>query len=314
VSASASPIETEPAAAPLAVVVAVAFVVAAAVSEPSVVAVPLSSVAAPRTLEMAIATAGLIETPGPVAPAVAVVVAVLVDAAVNVVAPKPVSAAPAPTVARVSISIRLSATAAPMPKELPPAAVLGSAFAVEVEVDVATSATAAPPALLLDPEFSTASVPRLTMLSASDPATPTDPPPAPLEASAPKLEALVVEVRFSPTVDTVPEIELSARTSARSMATPTPTLALPPPTAAPSAFALASTIADAVSESAPGELRLAPAGTSAMAVTFATFTAIAAPTLTLPPLVDALGVLGALVLPPPLFDWVVAAKLRSPAS
>src|SRR5687768_8104480 len=54
-------------------------------------------------------------------------------------------------------------------------------------------------------------------------------------------------------------------------------------------------------------------GTADVAATLAMLSATAAATLTLLPLlVDALGAAGAVVLPPPLADWVVVAKLRSP--
>jgi hypothetical protein len=71
VSATATPIETEPAAAPSAFVAAEAVVEAAAASEPTLVGAPAASVATERTLTIATATAGAIETPAPVAPAFA---------------------------------------------------------------------------------------------------------------------------------------------------------------------------------------------------------------------------------------------------
>src|SRR5688500_3646534 len=113
----AAPIETDPAAAPLAVVFAVAPVVADAVSEPSAVGTPAPSVAELRTLEIASATAGTTDVPGPVAPARAAVVVVLVLAALSVIAPAPISDAPAPMAARVSTSTMLSATEAPIPTD-----------------------------------------------------------------------------------------------------------------------------------------------------------------------------------------------------
>jgi hypothetical protein len=124
----------------------------------------------------------------------------------------------------------------------------------------------------------------------------------------------VVALSVRPAELVAPEISLLLATVARLIATPTPTLAVPPPVADPSALALASTVDDEMSESAPPVEMLTPAGTSALALTSAMFTATAAPTLTLPPEVLALGVAEAPLPPPPLEDWVPVAKLRWLAS
>jgi hypothetical protein len=154
----------------------------------------------------------------------------------------------------------------------------------------------------------------LTVFRASEPATPTEPPPAPEEASAEKLAAaLVVAARVTPTAETVPAIEVSDTTFAKVIATPTPTLAEPPPVADPSAFVVAVTVAEDVSESAPAALIEVAAGTSARTNVSVTLRATAAPTETLPPEVEALG--GEAAEPPPPFaELVDEAKLRSPAT
>lgn len=152
------------------------------------------------------------------------------------------------------------------------------------------------------------------MFKPSEPATPTEPPPAPEAASAEKLAAAdVVAETVTPTADTVPAIEDSERTFARFSATPTPTFAEPPPVAEPSAFEVTDTVTEELSESAPAATIETPAGTTAREKTSVTFSASAAPTETEPPEVEALG--GVTAVPPPPFAVLVEdAKLRSPAN
>jgi hypothetical protein len=153
----------------------------------------------------------------------------------------------------------------------------------------------------------------LTMFKASEPATPTEPPPAPEEASAEKLAAALVDAeRETPTAETVPEIDASERTFASVIATPTPTFALPPPVAEPSAFEVAVTVAAELSESAPAAVITVAAGTSARTNVSVTLSATAAPTETGPPEVEALGGLAA-EPPPPFAELVEDANDRSPA-
>jgi hypothetical protein len=212
VSASARPIDVEPVAAPSAIVVALAFVVAEALIDSNDVPGPAARLALLFTFEIATAIAGATDTPAPVAPAFAVVVITCVVLAVNVVADAPVSTPPTPTPADASSSTRFSATDAPIPRLDPPTSVFGSAFAAEVEFEIALMLTA-PPFAFSEPSTTIATVSTFAMLRASDPATPTDPPPAPLLASASKLPAAeVVADNVAPAELAAPEIEASLRT------------------------------------------------------------------------------------------------------
>ena len=158
--------------------------------------------------------------------------------------------------------------------------------------------------------FTCASVAILTMFKPREPATPTEPPPAPEEPSAEKPpDPFVEEVSEIPTAVTEPVIEVSARTVARLIATPTPTFALPPPVADPSAVACTETVTELERLSAPPARIVTPSGTSARTKTSVTLTATAAATEMLPEDVEALG--GETAVPePPFADWVEDAKLR----
>ena len=300
VSASASPIDTEPAEAPAATVETVAVVEAVAASEPTEVAAPVPRVAVERTSAIEIATAGATATLPPVAPALASVVSVCVFVAISVTAPAFVRAAPFCNPAWTRSSIRFSATEAPIPTDDPPTVVFGSAVAVELAVDVALIDTAPEPAFVLEPVRSSASVSMLTMFKPSEPATPTLPPPAPEDASAPKPpEPFVLAVSETDVAETVPPIVASASKLASVIATPTPTFAVPPPVAEPSAFDFALAVTEETSFSAPEAVIETPVRTTALTKTSVTLTATAAPTDTVPDDVDALG--GDAAEPPPPF-------------
>ena len=94
VSASASPIETDPAEAPAATVATVTVVDAVAASEPTLVGPPVPRVAVERTSAIEMATAGATATLPPVAPALASVVSVCVFVADSVSAAALVKTAP----------------------------------------------------------------------------------------------------------------------------------------------------------------------------------------------------------------------------
>ena len=196
-----------------------------------------------------------------------------------------------------------------MPTEEPPAPVFGSAFAVELAVEVALSETAPPPAFTEEPVRSSASVSMLTMFRPSDPATPTEPPPAPDEASAPKPPEPFVDAADEIEIaETVPAIEASESRFASVIATPTPTLAVPPPVAEPSAFDFALAVTEEVSLRSPAAVIETPVRTTALTKTSVTLTATAAPTETVPEEVEALGG-DAADPPPPFATCVEEAKL-----
>ncbi len=124
-------------------------------------------------------TAGAIAGP-PFAPAFTVLVTFCVATAeiVNVV--PPVMVAPFATVAEVSpLSSTLIATEAPTPALLEPAAAFAAAVAVFSCLFSAITLTAPDPAAMLAPVGTVALVWSLTMLRASEPATPTPSEPAP---------------------------------------------------------------------------------------------------------------------------------------
>src|SRR5688500_7898725 len=184
VSATATPTAAEPldVVSPLAVVFAVAVVVALSATSPkSVWAGPGCAHALDVTLSMETATAGAIATP-PDAPVRASVVDVFVALAVSVRSVPPVTAAPRPIAALVVTFTMLSATDAPRPKLEPPApAVPGSAFESELELDVALRVALPAPIVTAAAGPMSALVEILPITRANEPASPTDPPPAPLD-------------------------------------------------------------------------------------------------------------------------------------
>ena len=137
------------------------------------------------------------------------------------------------------------------------------------------------------------------MLIETEPATPTEPPPAPEVDSAPKRFVVSPETFVIPALAvndapvTVAPLSMTASlvTFARLIATPAPTL-MPEPTveAEPSAFAFASVLADDASVTAPVAVTCTPAGTYAREELFEMLIPTAAATLTPPLEVDALGV------------------------
>src|SRR6185503_8934921 len=151
VSAIAAPMAAEPleVVSPEAVVVADAFVAALPFQSPAATKPgPKPKSAVDETLSIAIATAGAIETPPPLAPVSAFTVVALVELAFADTSSAPLSAMPGSVSARVVMLTMESATAAPMPtlEPPPPPLVPGSAFAVCVEFDVAASVRLPPPA------------------------------------------------------------------------------------------------------------------------------------------------------------------------
>jgi hypothetical protein len=311
VRASAAPMEVDPAAAPFAVVFAIALTDADALSEPSVVEEPDKTAASLQTDEIANAIAGVIDNPGPDAPACAVVVISFVEVAVRESAPVEASAEPAPTVAKVRTSTRFSATDAPMPRDDPPV-VPALAVAAEVLAAVAPSETAPPPAVAPAPVRSEAVVVMFAIVRASDPATPTEPPPAPLVAVLAISLPVVLALSVRPVDDVVPELSAELVALAAVIATAAPTFAVPPPVAEPSAVADASPLSVDASVIPPPLAIETPAGIDANDDAFAMTIAIAAATLTEPLLVEADGVLAAPEPAPPLAVAVEFAKPRSP--
>jgi hypothetical protein len=310
VSARAAPIETEPAAAPLAVAVAVAFVVAVYDALPTFVVGPPSDRAVLRTLLIAMATAGTIETPGPDAPAFACAVALLVPLALSATSSAPVRVAPRSSVAPVVTFVMLRATDAPIPALVPPEPIAAVAVATVVDAAVAVLVTSPPPAFA-EPAIALV-VSIFAIVSASDPATLTEPPPAPLVAC--EVMSLLPVVRASrtrPTELVVPATVDVFVTLASVIATAAPTFAVPPPTAEPFATDEASALASDRSVRRPADDTLAPLWTLATLEVFATVIATAAATLTGAALVEADGVPPAeLVSAPPFAEDVVLAKPR----
>src|SRR5688572_22593303 len=300
VSATAAPIAALPllVVLPDAVVLAVAVVVALKATVPPAVSVgPVPADASLRTFEIATATAAATATP-PLAPVRASVVAVCVPLAVSVASPAVASVAPFSTRARVSCVTRFRATEAPRPNDVPPV-VPGSARAVEVPAEVAVSA--AFPLLVVALPPTVALVTILPATSASEPATPTLPPPAPEVACAERswLDAPAA-LSVSALEVVVPSIRDSFVTFASVIATPTPTFAVPPLVAVPLAVDEASAASLDVSVSAAPLETDAPLWMLATLDAFATVIATAAATLTLPPLVDADGVALLVEASPPL--------------
>jgi hypothetical protein len=253
VSASATPTATSlPCASPEAVVIADAFCSAFTSTAPETLRrTPAPSQARVVTFESAIATAGTTETPPPDAPVLAVVViAWLVVAETAAFAP-PRTVASSSIAASVVSSTIDSATAAPTPTSAAPTtppSSPGSASTVEVEWETARIEMLPEPALTTEPPLSSARVSTRTMLSASEPATPTLPPPAPDFASAPNswLEPISASTAM-PCAEMLAPLETNAslRTSTRLIATPAPMDAVLPPgcTALPSAAAAESVLA-----------------------------------------------------------------------
>jgi hypothetical protein len=198
--------DTDPAAAPSAVVVAVAVVEAVSDAEPTEIAAPDCRRAVVFTLEIATLTAGAIPTLPLVAPARDCVVAVFVAVAEIARSSTFVSAALAPSSAVVVTVVRFNATEAPMPRLVPPTAPsFGCALALVVEVDAAASETSAPPASTAAPLAMVAVVLSVATTMASEPAIPTEPLAAPLVACA---DTLLLEafcaVAVRPTDEALP--------------------------------------------------------------------------------------------------------------
>src|SRR5688572_17786486 len=183
-----------------------------------------------------------------------------------------------------------SATDAPSPKLVPPPPPLvpGSAFAVLSVEPLAVSVTLPLFVSSVAPGPMAAVVVALPRTSANEPATPTDPPPAPLVPSAPNVLSLVA-VAVRPSASAMPPIVASAVAFASVIATPAPIDADPPDAAWPSASHVAVAVLLAVSVSAPVLETRVPTGTSAVARELEIVSAIAAATLIGPPEVDADG-------------------------
>ena len=166
-------------------------------------------------------------------------------------------------------------------------------------VEAALSEASPRPASTEAPERIAAAVSTLTMLIETEPATPTEPPPAPEVDSAPN-RLVVSPATFvstasaaNPTATTTAPLSTtdSFVTFARLIATPAPTL-IPSPVvdAEPSAFAFESVFADDFSVSEPPAVTWIPPGTNAREELFEMLIPTAAATLTPPLEVDALGV------------------------
>ena len=152
---------------------------------------------------------------------------------------------------------------------------------------------------------------------ATEPAIPTEPPPAPDFADAPSVcvECISAWIVAPCEVTVFPPGRMAVLTmSTLLIATAMPMLTPPPPdgvTAVPSARANASVFADVPSVNRPPAFTVIGPASVARDQLFARFTATAAATLTPPDEVDAAGVLSApSVAPPPLLDRVVFAKPR----
>ena len=208
---------------------------------------------------------------------------------------------------------RLIATEAPSPNDVPEIAP-GVAFAADSLLEAAMSETS--PAVETEPVLLIAAVvARFTMSSASEPATPTLPPPAPDFASASKLCFSPAPFTPAPSVTPVPlalpATDASFVTFARVIPTAAPTFAVPPLVADPSAFDVASVFAAELSESAPPALTAVPIAVVAVVELSTIVTATAAATETPPPEVDADGVE---VEPDPEPPWAEERALALPRS
>src|SRR6185503_14480924 len=164
----------------------------------------------------------------------------------------------------------------------------GSAVVLVVESEAAATLTLPSCASTLAPVGITADVCILTMLIATEPAMPTSPAPAPLEAcDANSWTECIVELIVTPCalMTAFDGIETVLMTLAELIATPTPIEASPPSavTALPSARAVASVSAVVVSENAPVEDVIdTPLPSEAREMVWAMFTPIAAATETPP--------------------------------
>ena len=150
--------------------------------------VPAPTVASVVMFEMKIATDGTTATLPPAAPVFACAVPRCVVAEATVRLPPPMSV-PVSSAVVVS-SMTTTTTEAPMPTEAAPLTPplvesAGSALALVVESDEAWMETSPLPAVRRPP--SDAMVWMFSISMATDPATPTAPPPAPLFADAPSL-------------------------------------------------------------------------------------------------------------------------------
>lgn len=209
---------------------------------------------------------------------------------------------PSPRAALVVSVTRFNDTAAPTPVPVEPAV----ATADDVVADVALTVASA------DGEENEpvrcAAVQTFSTVIANDPATPTD-------AAAPEIASLVVPAppvvasRSSDEPDAVPSTDALFATSARVIATPAPTAAVPP-VDDPSPFEPAATVSDDVTVSAPPAEIVTPAGRIAWANGRTTVTATAAATETGPLDVVVVGVVGPPAPEPPAASEVPPAKLR----
>jgi hypothetical protein len=204
---------------------------------------------------------------------------------------------------------RFKATAAPTPVPVAPAV----AFALESLAEVAVKVALAPPRSSADTESSCAVVFTSMLLSASEPATDTDPA-APEIASLPKPDAACVSAsRSRPPAVPVAADDAWLATFASVIATPAP-IAAEPPVAEPSAFDFAVGVSEDVSVSVPPIATVVPIGSVAFADAFEIVTATAAATATPPLEVDADGVALEPEPDPPFAPAVLSAWLRSPAT
>src|SRR5438067_568075 len=239
-------------------------------------------------LSMAIATAGAIETPPPLAPVFASVVVVFVadEASVRSLL---ASCAPSATCATAFTFTRSSATEAPTPTLAAPL-VTSPAFACAEEDEDALREES--PRVAFAVPFSLAVVAMLPATSANEPAKPTvaPAPAAPLVAVAARSSLpLMSAVKLSPFDDVVPALDASFVMFARVIATAAPMPAVPPVFALPSAIVVASADSLAWSVRAPPLEMETPTGIVAFEEALLTTSAIAAATLIGPALVDALG-------------------------
>jgi hypothetical protein len=311
-----------------------AFNSAVAASEPLIeIARPAPTYAVTVTLESAIATDGTTATSPPSAPVFDSVVIACAPSAVIVRSAPPFSVAAVSIPAVVTSSTKFSATAAPIPTDstppTPPS--IGRALTIEVDSDCARMMTSPEPAFTTAPERISALVRTSAIESASAPAMPTEPPPAPAVASAPSscVDAMTASIETPTAVTVTPAGRYaSLTTSARLIATATP-IETPPPepdeldappsetgcTALPSATAFASVSDEDFSEKRPPATTVTPETTYARETESARLIATAAATETPPPLDSALGVSSAPPVPvPPLSSEALFAKLRSPST
>ena len=196
------------------------------------------------------------------------------------------------TLACASTWMRLIATAAPMPNVWPVPFTPAFAFAVEDDEDELDTVRSPTPASTDAVPSIVASVLRFAIVSASDPATPTVPPPAPEVASASKA---CVPAPFTEAVTDTPSPVTPPATSARlvtvpsSIATAAPIAVGPPFVAEPSAVALELVAAADANVTSPPAVSVTPVGRETCVVEVATLTATAAATETAPEDVLALG-------------------------